>query len=130
MFSRREALRQLSLGAGGLALAPFLRQLEAEAAGDPELLPKRFVFVVRSNGLLTTELQPRGLEDLVTTRPHASEIREARDIALASHKLHPAMAALEPLKDRVTLFQGLSGKMCRGDHEAGFGALALTPERV
>ena len=33
------------------------------------------------------------------------------------------MAPLKALKKRVTLFQGLSGKMCRGSHNASFGAL-------
>ena len=123
VYSRREALRNLSLGAGSLALAPFLRQLELEAADDPAKLPKRFVFVIRSNGVLQSEIQPEGLEHLGKTRGHPGWQKESHDYALAERKLHPAMAPLESLKDRVSIIQGLSGRMCSAQHEAGFGCL-------
>jgi len=123
LYSRREAIRQLGIGTGALALAPLALQLKAEAAGDADKLPKRFVFVVRSNGILTTEIQPQGLEHLVKTRANGQWETKSHVHSLAERQLHPALASLEPLKDRVTIFQGLSGKMCRGSHQAGFGAL-------
>ena len=123
MLSRRDALRNLGLGAGGLAMGSFLRQLRAEAVDDSEGLPKRFVFVIRSNGVLSSEIQPQGLEHFVKTRGHAGWQTKAHDYALADYELHHAMAPLEPLKKQVNVIQGLSGKMCRGSHEAGFGAL-------
>ena len=123
MLSRREALRRLSLGAGGLTMGPFLRQLRAEAADAPGRLPQRFVFVIRSNGVLATEIQPAGLEHLVKTRANGGLESKPHDLPLADYKLHHAMSPLEPLQDRVSIFQGLSGKMCRGSHSAGFGAL-------
>lgn len=86
-------------------------------------MPRRFVFVVRSNGVLPTEIQPQGLEHLVKTRAHAGWQTKSHDEPLAERSLHPAMAPLEPLKQHLTIVQGLSGRMCRGSHEAGFGAL-------
>lgn len=98
-------------------------QMKALAAGDPAKLPKRFLLIVRSNGILTTEIQPQGLEHFVKTRANGGWQTKSHDVSLADHKLHHALAPLEPLKDHVTIFQGLSGKMCRGSHEASFGAL-------
>ncbi len=111
------------MATGGLALGPFFQQLRAEAVSDPAKLPRRFVFVVRSNGILSTEIQPKGLEHLAKTRGHAGWQTESQDYGLDDYELHEAMSPLAPLKQRVTIFQGLSGKMCRGSHEAGFGAL-------
>ena len=121
MFSRREAIRVLGLGAG--ALSPLLAQFQAQAEGDPKKLPKRFVFVVRANGILSTEIQPQGLEHLVKTRANGGWVTEGQDHSLADRKLHEAMSPLEPWKKHLTIFQGLSGKMCRGSHNAAFGAL-------
>ena len=59
--TRREVLKGMSLAAGGLAFSPFFNQLKAEAAGDVAKLPKRFVFVTRSNGLRTFGIAPKGL---------------------------------------------------------------------
>ena len=120
MLTRRQALRNLSLGGGSLALAPFLRQLRAE---DAAAAPKRFVFVIRSNGILPTEIQPQGLEHLAKPRGPAGWQTKPHDYNLAGYELHPAMTPLQAFKMRLTIFQGLSGKMCRGSHEAGFGAL-------
>jgi hypothetical protein len=123
MITRRKAIRQLGLGTGALALAPFAQQLRAEAAGNSATPPKRFVFVIRSNGILNTEIQPVGLEHLVKTRANGGWQTRQHLIPLSRHPLHHAMAPLEPLKNRVTIFQGLSGKMCKGSHNAAFGAL-------
>lgn len=45
------------------------------------------------------------------------------DAPLTGRKLAGGMSALEPYKDKLTLIQGLSGRMMGGNHEAGFGAL-------
>jgi hypothetical protein len=120
MFSRREALRIMALSGGGLALAPLAAQMRLTATGDH---PKRFVFVVRSNGILSTEIQPKGLEDLVKVRNNGNGNAKLRVEALADRDLPAALDPIRPFKSRVTILQGLSGKMCRGSHGAGFGAL-------
>ena len=46
-----------------MAMAPFLRSIQAHAAGREEALPKRFVFVVKSSGIDKHNLVPEGLEN-------------------------------------------------------------------
>ena len=69
--TRRELLQSIVRGCGSLALAPFALDMRALAGGDPRQLPKRFVFVLRANGLRPYGVQPKGLEKLIEkkTRP-------------------------------------------------------------
>lgn len=108
---RRSMLRGVTLGAGAVALSPFLKQLEA---ADRQQLPKRFVFVVKSSGLQGDYLNPEGLE-------HRGE--KVVDVSLDGRKLSDSMKPLEPLKSKLTIIQGLSGKMTRLGHSAHYGAL-------
>ena len=124
MLNRRRLLKHLSLGAGACSLTPFLSRLRAEEAaqGQSARPPQRFVFVLRSNGVLTNEILPEGVEP-VKERPHASSLTSWIDTPLRNQNLAAGMRALEPFKDKLTLIQGLSGRMMGGNHEAGFGAL-------
>mgnify|MGYP002624329781 CR=1 FL=1 len=123
MLNRRHLLKNIAAGTGACSLTPLLMQFESQAlAAKTGVMPKRFVFVIRSNGVLTNEILPEGVE-YIKERPHAQEIKGSADVPLAGKKLPSGMAALEPFKDKVTLIQGLSGRMMSGSHEAGFGAL-------
>ncbi len=114
----------MSLAAGGLMFSPFISQLQAQAAGDVAKLPKRFVFVMRSNGLRTYGIAPVGLEGLVPNPGGDGQApRNLLQHKLADYKLNDSMSALEPFKDRMTIVNGLSAHMCTGSHGAGFGAL-------
>ena len=104
-------LKGVSLGAGAVALAPFLRHLEA---AEQQRAPKRFVFVVKSSGLQGDYLNPEGLE-------HRGD--KIVDESLADRKLSDSMKSLEPFKDKLTIIQGLSGKMTLSGHSAHYGAL-------
>lgn len=124
--TRRQILRNLSLTTGGLAFAPFLGKLQAEATGDARKLPKRFVFVTRSNGLRTYGIAPKGLEDLVMqpggTRPKPNDKLIEHD--LNKHELNESMSALAPFKKQISIINGLSAHMVSGGgHGAGFGSL-------
>ncbi|MBX2853271.1 MAG: DUF1552 domain-containing protein [Phycisphaeraceae bacterium] len=115
----------MSLAAGGLAFSPFLAQLKAEAAGDVAKLPKRFVFVTRSNGLRTYGIAPKGLEGLVPG-PVVGDGEAPRKLVthdLTKYALNESMAGLEPFKDRMTIVNGLSAKVISSNHGAGFGAM-------
>lgn len=112
--TRRHALKNLSLGAGSFLLTPLLNSIRLQAAGNPDALPKRFVFVVKSSGIV-----PEG----ITPEPFAGV--EARNESLANVALPESMAALEPFKDQLSIVQGLSGKMCRGGHSSWFGAMGV-----
>ena len=110
-INRRTALKGITLGAGALALSPFLKHLKAAEA---QQLPKRFVFVVKSSGLQGDYLNPEGLKhrgDALVDEP------------LKGKRLSDCMKSLEPFKDKLTIIQGLSGRMTLSGHSAFYGAL-------
>lgn len=115
MHSRRTILRGGFLGAGSMALSPFLRHLSMlEFGRQGQQLPKRFVFVVKSSGLQGDYLEPEGL-----ARGGDTLI----DAPLEGRALHESLAPLRPFADRLTILQGLSGRMCTIGHSSFYGAL-------
>ena len=117
--SRRNFIKGISLGSGGMLLAPLLRQLSAEAAGAPEVFPQRFVFLVKSSGLTPAAITPSSL--LKKRLSSGSYFRAA----LRDHSLPKSLQALEPFKDQVGIVQGFSGKMCLAGHTSYFGAMGV-----
>ena len=118
MVTRRNFLRRT--GAGSLALMPFMQHMQAHAKGDPAGLPKRFVFVIRGNGLRPYGIVPKGLEHCGEPRFKAEKVI---DEPLADRDLNGSMKSLEPFKDQLTIVQGLSSKICKGPHGGHFGVL-------
>jgi len=119
---RRDALKGFSLGAGTLVLSPVLSRLQAQAAGVPTQ-PKRFVFVVESNGFTPQQGAPQGyVRKSREQRPLAGQSNLV-DLSLADYQLPPALEPLKPWKDRVTIVQGLSGRICGGGHSNNYMAL-------
>jgi len=116
--TRRAFLRGASLGAGSLVLGPLVRRLEAQAAGRPA--PRRFLFVVEGNGLPWKQIQPIGIE-----RKREGERDRLVDLPIGDHALPRALEPLAPWKDRVTVVNGLSGRVCGGGHSNNFGALGV-----
>ena len=115
MKSRRSVLQSLSLGASGLALAPFLHHYaQAEEDSAPTRLPQRFVFIVKSSGLQAEFINPAGLQ-------HGGN--SLVDQSLADRELAAGMEPLAPYRDRLTILQGLSGRMCNPGHSSHYGAL-------
>jgi hypothetical protein len=124
MTTRRTFLRGVALGAGATVLQPVLRRLEAQAAGNAGALPKRVVFVVESNGLFPHHVQPTGLD-----RPKGGADRLV-DESLAARSLPEAISPLAPFKDRITILQGLSGRIAEGGtggHSTNYGGLGCYP---
>lgn len=115
--SRRNLLKGFSLGTSSLLLSPLAARLEAEAAGK-QSKPKRFVFVVEGNGLNPEQVQPEGIE-----RKKHHQREQIVDLPLSDHKLPSALEPLADFKDRLTILQGLSGRVCGGGHSNNFGAL-------
>ncbi|MDB4338664.1 DUF1552 domain-containing protein [bacterium] len=112
--TRRELLKRLSLGAGSGLLSPFLQQVTAQAEGHSSKRPMRFVFVVKSSGIVPEGVTPKSLEG-----------DDARNLSMADIELPQSMSALEPYKNQLSIVQGLSGKMCRGGHSSWFGAMGV-----
>ena len=110
-FNRRALLKGISLGSGAVALSPFINSISAD---EKQQVPKRFVFVVKSSGLQGDYLNPTGLS-------HRGETLV--DAPLQGRELSESMKSLEPFKDRLTIIQGLSGKMTKSGHSSYYGAL-------
>jgi hypothetical protein len=135
-MNRRQLLKGVSLGAGGYLLSPMLQRLEAQAAGA-NTTARRIVFVVEGNGLPWSQIQPRGIarqnrlnSSGTNFNRSGSPVREGlRDIPLADHGLPTALEPIAAFKNRLTVLQGLSGKMCPGGHSSGFGTLAASNSR-
>ncbi|MFN3167299.1 MAG: DUF1552 domain-containing protein [Phycisphaeraceae bacterium] len=132
--TRRDVLKAMALTTGGLAFSPFLAQLKAEAAGRVSKLPKRFVFISRSNGMRTYGIAPKGLESLVPGPGNSGRGEPPKSVLtrrLTGYELNDSMAALNPFRDRMNIINGLSANMVTGAHGAGFGALgAYNGEKV
>lgn len=111
IIDRRSLLRRVRLGAGAMAFAPFLSHLRA---AEKRQLPKRFVFVIKGSGLQAEFLNPEGLA-------HGGDTLV--DSTLDGKVLPDSLKALEKFRDRLTIIQGLSGKMCSSGHSSFYGAL-------
>ncbi len=125
---RRSFLRTLSLGASAPFLSPLLSRLEAESRG---VKPMRFVFFLEGNGLPPDDIQPLGIVRKDMQNPKGGQTGKCNgedaivDLRLSApgHSLPVPIAPLERHKKRLTLLQGLSGRVCGGGHSNGFGAL-------
>ena len=61
--SRRTFLKGITLGSGATILSPMLGQLGLQAAGAGRReFPQRFVFVVKSSGIIPGRLEPESLK--------------------------------------------------------------------
>ena len=118
MTNRRTFFRGATLGLGGLYLAPFIRQLEA--AGKGAAKPARVLFFVQGNGLYPAQIQPKGIE-----RPRDADKLEDRP--LTDTKPAFSLEPLAPWQEKMTIINGLSGKIARGSHGMGFAALGCWP---
>jgi len=118
--NRRTFLKGISLGSGSTLLTPMLGQMGLQAAGvDQSKLPQRFVFVVKSSGIIAEKLVPDAMKEKLTDKGNY------RNESLSGYKLPETLAPLEPYKDQLAIVQGLSGKMCKGGHSSWFGAMGV-----
>jgi len=119
LYDRRKFLKGMSLGTGAALLSPLVHQLDLHAAGKSSALPKRFVFVMKSSGIIPESIVPPGLKGQIADKS------KSFNLSLKDQKLVPSMKALEPFKDHLSIVQGISGKMCRGGHSSWFGAMGV-----
>ena len=121
-FTRRQFLRNSGLGAGSVALTPVLAQLKARAAGAGPKTP-RFVFVVESNGIPPQQMAPSGIERKARRQQPLNGPAEFIEHSLADRRLPESLKPIGAWKDKVTIVQGLSGKVAGGGHSNNFQAL-------
>ena len=118
-YQRRTFMKGLTLGSGATVLSPMLGQMGLHAAGvDRRELPQRFVFVVKSSGIIADRIEPDFIRPKLKDDTYINE-------SLVDHPLPDTLKPLEPFKDHVGIVQGLSGKMCRGGHSSWFGAMGV-----
>ena len=120
--TRRDFLRSTGLGVGALTLGPVLRKLQARADGAATTAP-RFVFVVESNGVPPMQMAPSGIKRKSRRQEPLNGPAEFLDVSLADRELPKSIEAIAPWKDKVTIVQGLSGKVAGGGHSNNFMAL-------
>lgn len=134
--TRRNLLKNVTLGSGALVLSPLVSQLAAQVAGS-QAFPQRFVFVVKSSGLTPGHIVPETFvddyivqkESYIAGEGYTSGVqmkdcdrfirRPLKDVVL-----NESMKSLEPFRDRLTILQGLSGNMVTGGHMSGYGAMS------
>lgn len=122
--NRRSFLKSLSLGSGALVLQPILERLEACADGAAEGLPRRVVFVVEANGLFPHHVRPPGIG------VPKGGVRHLLDRSLRDLDLPEAISPLAPFKNRLTILEGLSGRIAEGGtggHSTNYGGLGGYP---
>ena len=121
--NRRTLLKTLSLGAAGPLLAPLVTRLEAEAAGRKAA---RVVFFIEGNGLPATHIQPVGItrSEMPNLRnPQVKQSGEDRLVDLPLNgpgvSLPESIAPLSRHLKRLSIIQGLSGRVCGGGADRG-----------
>lgn len=117
MFNRRKFLTTSLTGAGALTFTPLLNQLYAANAQAISIgqsgVPKRFVFIRKSNGMMPHLLVPPSFsENLKATDAKKGAFEESLD----KHELPHCVKILEEYKEHVTILQGLSSKMSENGH--------------
>ena len=118
--TRRQFLRTIAGSATGFLLQPMLQRFRLEAEGiERTKMPHRFVFVMKSSGIIPERLEPATLKNAIGDR--SGSVNES----LVNHELPATLKPLEPFKDQVAIIQGLSGKMCRPGHSSWFGAMGV-----
>jgi hypothetical protein len=119
ILPRRDVLKGMTLGAGSVLLSPILSKMQAFAAGQV-VAPKRFVFVVESNGVPPQQML---LEGMQRKDFEGKPGRPFLDVSLADKALPMSLEPVARWKDRVTIVQGISGRVCGGGHSNNFMAL-------
>ena len=122
-LDRRDALKTLGVSAGTAFLTPILSRIEAQAAGKPVVAPKRFVFVVESNGVRPEQLAPSGVKRDPRKQEALNGPEQFLDVPLKDKELPVSLDPVKAWKDKVTIVQGLSGRVCGGGHSNNFQAL-------
>lgn len=119
---RRDALKKLGVSAGTTLLMPILSRIDAQAAGRP-VTAKRFVFVVESNGVPPAQLAPTSITRKAREQRELNGPEAFLDVSIKDKDLPFSLEPIKAWKDKTTIVQGLSGRVCSGGHSNNFQAL-------
>ena len=109
--NRRQFLQTSALGAGALALTPSLGRLLAAPVSDG--VPRRFVFIRKSNGVRPSEV---ALPTFSAQEKALDSKKQALELDLDRHELPEWLRALDGHKQHMTILHGLSCKMSENGH--------------
>jgi hypothetical protein len=128
---RRRLLQTLSLGTVAPFLEPLVHRVEAEIAGQR---PMRFVFFLEGNGVYPCHIQPKGITRILGPKTSSAPVYNAAEEAIDQPLSAPGVSLPDPIAplarhlERLTIVQGLSGRVCGGGHFNAFGALGAYPQ--
>lgn len=111
MTTRRHFLKTSALGAGSAALTPSLGHLLAATASID--VPRRFIFIRKSNGIRPDEVALPSFSDKEKT---LDAEKQPLEVDLDKHELPSWLRALEGHKQHMTILHGLSCKMSENGH--------------
>jgi hypothetical protein len=111
MKNRRNFLKHSALSAGALALTPRLRALAEDASNGG--IPKRFIFIRKSNGLRPNEL---ALPTFSEQEKALDDKKQPLEVDLDKHELPAWLQSLDGHKANLSILQGLSCKMSENGH--------------
>jgi hypothetical protein len=111
MNNRREFLKSTVLGAGALSLTPCLKSFGASPTATG--MPKRFVFIRKSNGERPNEV---ALPSLSAKDKALEDQKQPLEVDLRNHELPTYLRALDKHKENLCLLQGLSCMMSENGH--------------
>lgn len=126
-MKRRNFIKTLSLGISAPAFMPFIENLYAESTGNKNLLPKRFVFVIKSSGLDGNNFLPTDGTIKPVQRNYQGAMRQTDKLTrykLKKETLPEVLSPLSSLCSKTTVLQGLSGNNLRGNHTLGLGLMS------
>lgn len=115
-ITRRDAIKSLAAGTAGVCLPSA-----ASFAAVADKKPARFVFFLQNHGFMPYQALLDGMPaNYSPTKPESTPFGNA--------KLPTYIDPLEPIKDRVTIVQGINGRHVRPIHGAPYGALGGFPK--
>ena len=111
MKTRRDFIKQSALTAGAVAIMPSFSNIFA--AENKNRIPHRFIFIRKSNGNIPGQFSLPTFSDVLKKK---DEKKEAFVEDLDKHELPPFLRALEPYKEHMSIFHGISCEMSEGGH--------------
>ena len=109
MNTRRRFLQTSAFSALAFARSPKVGAVRPES----ESLPRRFIFIRKSNGMRPKEV---ALPTFSKAEQKRDLEKESLEVDLHHHELPRWLSALEPHKSHMTILQGLSSKMSENGH--------------
>lgn len=111
MKTRRDFIKTTAMGAGALSLTPYFGSLAGAATETG--LPKRFVFIRKSNGERPNEV---ALTNFSAKDKALDDKKQPLEVDLTKHELPVYLRALDKYKSNLCILQGLSCMMSENGH--------------